>query len=111
MPGFIALPVNQVLCSHGGTGKPTPVSPRVFILGQPVIPLTAIYSIAGCSLAASGSSPPCATGSFTAGTTRVMVAGASGLSPAVIVPSMGTCLPTGQPLVASPGGQQKVFAS
>jgi hypothetical protein len=111
MPGFVALPTNQVTCSHGGIGKPAPLSTRVFIMGQPVVPLSAVYAITGCSLAASGSSPPCATGRFSAGTTRVMVSAAGVLSPAVIVPALGQCVPTGQPLVAPPAGQMRVFAS
>jgi hypothetical protein len=111
MPGFVALPTNQVTCTHGGMGKPAPLSTRVFILGQPVVPLSAVYAIAGCSLAASGSSPPCATGVFSVGTTRVMVSAAGVLGPTVIVPASGLCAPTGQPLLAPPGGQTRVFAS
>ncbi|MEK4035907.1 hypothetical protein WOC76_19990 [Methylocystis sp. IM3] len=111
MPGFVALPANQVVCSHGGQGKPAPLSPRVFIMGQPVVPLVAKYTIAGCSLAASGSSPPCATGAFLSGASRVLVSVAGALSPVVIVPARGQCAPTGQPLIAPPAGQQRVFAS
>lgn len=111
MPGFIAVAANTVTCSHAGQGKPAPLSTRVFVMGQPVVPLTAVYMIAGCGLAASGASPPCVTGKFLAGTTRVMVSAAGVLAPAVIVPSTGQCVPTGQPLLALPAGQQRVFAS
>jgi hypothetical protein len=111
MPGYVALPGTQVTCSHGGLGTPAPLSARVFILGQPVVPLAAKYVIAGCSLAASGSSPPCATGTFLAGSTRVMVSAAGVAGPAVIVPGTGQCVPTGQPLLATSPSQQKVVMS
>jgi hypothetical protein len=111
MPGFIATPANTVMCSHGGQGKATPIPVRVFVMGMPVVPLSAVYTIAGCGLAASGSSPPCATGKFLTGTTRVLVSAAGAPTPVVVVPNTGQCVPTGQPLVAPPAGQSRVFAS
>jgi hypothetical protein len=111
MPGFLAIVTNQVMCSHAGQAKPAPMPVRVFVMGQPVTPVSATYTVTGCSLAASGSSPPCATGTFTTGTTRVMVSAAGALSPIVIVPNSGLCVPTGQPLIAPPAGQQRVTGS
>ena len=110
MPGFVATIANQVMCSHAGQAKPTPLPVRVLIMNVPVVTLSSPYVIAGCSLSASGS-PPCATGTFTSGSTRVFTSIGAGLSPLVVVPNMGACVPTGQPLIATPAGQQRVIAS
>lgn len=110
MPGFVATMVNQVMCSHGGQAQPTPLPPRVFIMGIPVVTVASPYLIAGCALA-SVPSPPCVTGTFTTGSMRVLASIGAGLAPVLIVPNMGNCVPTGQPLIAVPAGQQRVIAS
>jgi hypothetical protein len=111
MPGFVATIANQVMCSHGGQAKPAPLPVRVFIMGIPVITLSSPYMIAGCGLAASGSSPPCATGTFMSGSTRVLASIGAGMVPLLLIPTTGTCVPTGQPLIPAPAGQQRVIAS
>jgi uncharacterized Zn-binding protein involved in type VI secretion len=83
-----------VLCAHAGQAVATSPFPRVTLGGQPVATLTTIYAIAGCGLSASGS-PPCVTGQWVAGATRVMAGGAP------VATSTGTavCVPTGGPLL------------
>jgi hypothetical protein len=117
MPGFVATIANQVFCAHfPGTGQLAPFPARVLVMGQPVVPLSAIYSIKGCNLpaATSGGSPACVAGVFTKGATRVLVFNNGGPSPPVLVPTTGQCTPpdgTPRPLIAPPAGQSRVFAS
>ncbi|HEV7778541.1 MAG TPA: hypothetical protein VGO76_16835 [Luteibacter sp.] len=110
MPGFVATMVSQVMCSHGGQAKPVPMPARVLVMGMPVVTLSHVYAIAGCALSASGT-PPCVTGFFPTGAMRVMASIGAGLSPLVVIPGMGTCQPTAQPLIPVPAGQQRVIAS
>jgi hypothetical protein len=113
MPGFIATLPNQVVCGHGGTGQLAPFPAKVYVMGQPVVPLSAVYTIKFCSLASSATVPPCVTGTFTKGALKVLVANGPGQSPALIVPAMGTCMPQDQPrpLIAPPAGQMQVAAT
>jgi len=113
-PGYVATMANQVVCSHPpGTGTLTPFPARVFVMGQAVVPLSAIYTIKACNLGASGTVPPCVAGVFTSGATRVLVFNGPAQSPPVTVPNQGTCAPPDQPrpLIAPPAGQMRVFAS
>ena len=68
--------------------------PRVTLSGQPLVTLTSPYAIAGCALATT-STPPCVTGQFVMGATRVMAGGA----PVVTLVSQSTCIPTGTPML------------
>jgi hypothetical protein len=110
MPGFVATVANQVMCSHGGQGKPIPPVSRVYINMQPVITLGHTYVIAACGLTGSPN-PPCANGRFTVGATRVMAMAPGSIFPVLVVPGTGLCVPTGQPLIAAPMGQARVFAT
>jgi hypothetical protein len=113
MPGFVLTVANQVFCSHSGQAKPKPIPPaldRVKIMGMSVVTLTTVYVVGGCGLpVAAPGSPPCATGSFTIGATRVKSLG----SPIVILPPIpdSKCIPTGTPLLPTPAGQMRVQAS
>jgi hypothetical protein len=111
MPGFVVTVANLVMCSHAGKATPMPLPVRAFIMGVPVVTLSNPYMIVGCALAAVPS-PPCVSGSFPVGSTRVFASIGAGLSPLLVIPtSPGTCVPTGQPLIPAPAGQQRVFAS
>jgi len=110
MPGFVATVANLVMCSHAGKATPSPLPVRVFIMGVPVLTLSSPYAIAGCALATIPS-PPCVTGMFTSGSTRVLASIGAGMVPLLVTPNMGTCIPTGQPLIPMPAGQQRVIAS
>jgi len=113
MASFLATIANQVICGHGGTGQLAPFPAKVFVMGQAVVPLSAVYPIKLCSLATSGTVPPCVTGTFATGAMKVMVANGPGQSPALTVPNQGKCLPPDQPrpLIAPPAGQMRVAAT
>jgi uncharacterized Zn-binding protein involved in type VI secretion len=80
---------DQVTCSHNAPATPGAPVPRVKIGGQPVVAVGSPYTIAGCPLQV-----PCATGQWTAGATRVRVAG----QPLAIETGASVCVPTGAPL-------------
>jgi hypothetical protein len=94
MPGPLLHLGATVMCSHAGQATPTAPFPRVTVSRNPVTTLSAPYAVAGCALA-SGASPPCATGQWTVGSTRVLAGG----TPLALLTSTGTCVPTGQPML------------
>lgn len=95
----------SMLCSHAGTATPTAPFPRVTVSGQPVVTLATTYVIAGCALTGTPT-PPCVTGQFVVGATRVS---AGGLPLATLL-STSVCLPTGTPMVAV-SSQTRVLAT
>jgi hypothetical protein len=107
MPGQLLHLGAVTLCSHGGQAIPTVTNPRVMVSGQPTVPLSAPYSIAGCTLppppAANG---PCVTGSFLVGTVRVTSLG----QPLVIFAGASIATPTGTPLMPT-AAQPRVIAT
>ena len=98
MPGPLVHVGAQVFCSHAGQAQPTVPDPRVTVSGQPVVPLSSLYVIAGCTFpppaAANG---PCVTGQWLTGTTRVTASG----QPLVVNAGASVCAPTGTPLIAA----------
>lgn len=100
MPGPVLHLGATVMCGHAGTAQPTSPFPRVTVGGQPVVTLTTQYVIAGCALSGSPT-PPCVTGQFVVGATRVLAGGV----PAAIQTGSSVTTPTGTPmlpLVAQP---------
>jgi uncharacterized Zn-binding protein involved in type VI secretion len=93
MPGYAVHLGATVICAHAGQATPSAPNPRVKVAGQPVVTLTSPYVVAGCTLT-SVPSPPCVTGQFVVGATRVLVGGA----PVVIQGGSSVCVPTGTPL-------------
>ena len=83
-----------VLCTHAGQAMPLAPFPRVMVSGQPVVTLTSPYAIAGCALTGSPT-PPCVTGQWTSGATRVLAGGA----PLATMAGSSTCVPTGTPML------------
>ena len=83
-----------VLCSHAGQATPLAPFARVLLSGQPAVTLTSPYAIAGCALTGTPN-PPCVTGQWMLGATRVMGGGA----PFVILGGQSTCIPTGTPML------------
>lgn len=75
---------------------PVAPNPRVLVSGQPVVPLTSTYLVAGCTLppppAANG---PCVTAQFITSATRVFVSGV----PVLLLDSQALCQPTGTPVL------------
>jgi hypothetical protein len=107
MPGFVLTSTSLITCTHQGKATPNMPSAKVTIMGMPVVTLAVPYAIAGCQLpTVTAGAPPCATGKFTAGATRVT----SLNMPLVIVGSTSTCAPTAQPMLIG-ATQTRVTAS
>jgi len=106
MPGYLLTLVSQVQCSHPpGKATPSPVSPRVMIMGQAVATATSMYQVAGCTMPPPPSgNGPCATAKFTTSALRVTTMGV----PVLLQDSQATCVPTGTPLVVV-ATQARVF--
>jgi uncharacterized Zn-binding protein involved in type VI secretion len=83
-----------VMCSHAGQATPVAPFPRVLLSGQPAVTLSSPYVVAGCALTGTGN-PPCLTGQWLAGATRVLAGGV----PVASMTGSSTCVPTGTPLV------------
>jgi len=96
MPGFLLHVGATVTCSHGGQAQPTMPNPRVTVMGQPTVTLTAPYVVAGCAFppppAANG---PCVSAQFLMGSVRVTSLG----QPLLLLTSQALCAPTGTPLL------------
>ena len=95
MPGFLLHVGATVLCAHAGQAQPSAPNPRVTVLGQPVVPITSVYMIAGCAFPPPPSgNGPCVTGQFVTASTRVTSLG----QPLLLIDSQAICAPTGTPL-------------
>ena len=94
MPGTIVHLGATVLCSHAGQAVPVAVNSRVLVSGAPVATLVSPYTVAGCALTGT-TAPPCVTGQWLTGATRVLVAGV----PVLLSIGQSTCVPTGTPLL------------
>lgn len=101
----VVTAATMVMCSHGGAAQPTTPFPRVQIGGVPAVTISSPYAIAGCALTGTPV-PPCATGQFVSGSTRVLAGGA----PLVLASSQSVCIPTGTPLLIL-GAQPQVTAT
>jgi hypothetical protein len=98
MPGFLLHVGATVLCSHGGQAQPTVPNPRVTVMGQPTVTMTAPYAIAGCTLppptVANG---PCVTAQWITSALRITSNG----QPLLLLDSQAICAPTGTPLIVA----------
>ena len=83
-----------VMCAHGGQAMPTVPNPRVLLSGQPSVLITAPWTVAGCPLVPPPL-PPCVTGQWIVGTTRVLSNG----QPLVVQSGSGITLPNGTPMI------------
>jgi len=94
MPAPILHLGATVLCSHAG--QATVVSPflRVQLSGQPSVTLTSQYVVAGCALTGT-TTPPCVSGQWIVGATRVVAGGA----PVATMAGQSLCTPTGTPML------------
>ncbi len=96
MPGFLLSVISQVQCAHMGMAKPMTPNPRVTVSGQPTVLMTSPYQIAGCTFPPPpNGNGPCVTAMCTTGTVRVTSMG----QPLLVQTSLGTCVPTGTPLL------------
>src|SRR5262245_7694404 len=94
-----------VLCSHAGTATATAPYPRVTVSSQPVVTLSTTYAIAGCALTGTPV-PPCVTGQFVVGATRVSAGGV----PVATLSGSSVCTPTGTPMLPL-SAQTRVLAT
>jgi hypothetical protein len=94
MPAPILHLGATVLCSHAGQATPAAPFPRVLLSGQPAATIASPYVIAGCALA-SVPSPPCVSGQWLVGATRVLAGGV----PVATMVGASTCIPTGAPMM------------
>jgi len=105
MPAPILHLGATVLCTHAGQATPMTPFPRVLVSSQPLVTLTSPYGIVGCALTGT-STPPCVTGQFLMGSTRVLAGGV----PVATLMSQSTCVPTGTPMLPLVG-QTRVLAT
>ncbi len=94
MPAPILHLGATVMCSHAGQATPATPFPRVTVSAQPVVTLASPYVIAGCALTGTPT-PPCVTGQFIVGATRVLAGG----MPVATLMSASVCVPTGTPMM------------
>jgi hypothetical protein len=96
MPGFLLHVGATVMCSHGGQAQPTAPNPRVTVMGQPTVAMTAPYVVAGCTFPPPpNGNGPCVTAQFVTAATRITSNG----QPLLLFDSQATCVPTGTPLI------------
>jgi hypothetical protein len=94
MPAPILHLGATVTCTHAGQAVPLAPFPRVTLSGQPAVTLASPYAIAGCALTGTPN-PPCASGQWTLGATRVLAGG----TPVATLTGQSTCIPTGTPML------------
>jgi hypothetical protein len=94
MPGFLLHLGATVMCMHGGQALPVAPNPRVLVSGQPIVTMTAPYTVAGCAFVPPGGNGPCVTAQWVLGATRVLAGGV----PVLLQSSQAVCTPTGTPL-------------
>ncbi len=96
MPGTLLHLGATITCAHAGQATPVVPNPRVLVSGQPVVPLSSTYIVAGCTLppppAANG---PCVSAQFITSATRVF----SNAVPLLLLDSQALCAPTGTPVI------------
>jgi hypothetical protein len=94
MPGPIVHLGATIMCAHAGTATAISPFPRVSVSGQPVATLSTQYVVAGCALTGSPT-PPCVTGQWVVGATRVLAGGV----PVAIQAGSSVTTPTGTPML------------
>jgi hypothetical protein len=96
MPGFLLHVGATVMCSHGGQAQPTVPNPRVTVMGQPTVAVTAPYMVAGCAFPPPpNGNGPCVSAQFVTSALRITSNG----QPLLLLDSQAICVPTGMPLV------------
>ena len=104
MPGFLVQQGATVLCVHGGQATPTVPNAAVTTLGMATCLVPLPWLVAGCP-GIPPAVPPCVTGQWVVGTTRVTSYG----QPLLVQSSQAICVPTGTPLLPLVT-QTRVFA-
>jgi hypothetical protein len=84
------------MCSHGGQAQPTVPNPRVTVMGQHTVAVTAPYMVAGCAFPPPpNGNGPCVSAQFVTSALRITSNG----QPLLLLDSQAICVPTGTPLV------------
>lgn len=100
MPGFILHQGAVVQCAHGGMVQPTVPSPRVMVMGMPIVTASAPWTVAGCAFppppVANG---PCAVAQWLPPTAALRVTSMG--VPVLVESSQAICTPTGTPATVS----------
>jgi uncharacterized Zn-binding protein involved in type VI secretion len=94
MPAPILHLGATVLCSHAGQATVVSPFPRAQLSGQPLVTLAGQYVVAGCALTGT-TTPPCVSGQWIAGATRVLAGGV----PVATMMGQSVCVPTGTPML------------
>lgn len=89
MAGYLLHQGAVVSCIHSGQATPTSPFPRVKVGGRAIVTGDITYMVASCSLC--GTSPCCATATWTTAAQRVKAGGQAVL----LSDSQATCSPTG----------------
>ncbi len=95
MPAPILHLGATVLCTHAGQATPLAPFPRVTLSGQPLVTIASPYAVAACALTGTPT-PPCVTGQWLMGATRVLAGGV----PVATLAGSSVCIPTGTPMLA-----------
>jgi hypothetical protein len=90
MPNALLHQGAVVQCQHAGPAQPTVTSTRVKVQQQAAVTQAAPYTISGCGLSGSGSSP-CVSAQWVVAARRVTIEG----QPALLDNSTAVCTPTG----------------
>ena len=100
MPGFILHEGAVVQCAHGGMVQPTAPSPRVTVMGVPIITVGAAWTVVGCAFppppVANG---PCVVAEWLPFTASLRVTSMG--MPVLVQSSQAICTPTGTPVIVS----------
>ena len=109
MPGYLLHIGAVVQCTHEAPSTATPPPPRVLVSGQPVAPVSSLWTVVGCPFqipVGVGTVPqPCVRVQWIMPSERILIGG----SPALLQPGPGTgagvCLnveqvPQGPPIVS-----------
>lgn len=94
MPGPVVHLGAVVTCTHAGPATATNPWPRVLVSAQPVVNLSTQYVVTGCALTGTGA-PPCLTGMWVVGATRVLAGGV----PIAVQAGASVTTPTGTPML------------
>jgi hypothetical protein len=96
-----------VQCAHSGSAEPTVTNTRVTVDNKATVLQAPPWRISGCSQPPpNAGNGPCATATWSSGTTRVTSQG----QPLLFMTSQATCVPTGTPL-SPQSAQTRVLAT
>ena len=94
----------RIMCPHGGQAVAVPQNPTTLIAGSPVLVVSDVFTIAGCTFNISGAPAPCVSIQWTAPAISTTANG----TPVLLGTSVGLCAggSPGVPAVVIPGQMQ-----